>query len=108
MPWAQQAWGPEEEARRPIGTGDYSGEIDTLLCVMKEAICMGSAELITVTRARPCWSGAERGGGDRPSSPSALRSRCTLGSSLAFEKYKSVDAMCFTQVPAGTDGGFQK
>lgn len=69
---------------------------------------MGSAELITVTRARPCWSGAERGGGDRPSSPSALRSRCTLGSSPAFEKYKSVDAMCFTQVPAGTDGGFQK
>lgn len=69
MPWAQQAWGPEEEARRPTGTGDYSGEIDTLLCVMKEAICMGSAELITVTRARPCWSGAERGGGDRASCP---------------------------------------
>lgn len=28
--------GAEEEAQRPTGTGDYSGEIDILLCVMKE------------------------------------------------------------------------
>lgn len=69
---------------------------------------MGSAELITVTWARPYWSGAERGGRDRPSCPiSPQIPCCTLGSSPAFEKYEPADAMFFTQFPAGTDGDFQ-
>lgn len=100
---AQQASGLKRKCRGPQGQGDYSGEIDILLCAMKEPSARALQSLsLSLGQVMLVWDKISRLAGSEgevqtdPAAPSALKSLAHLWDQVLHLRAMPSDVMCLT------------